>query len=238
VSAPVPIIGVSLGHRHEHTALSVTERAYVPTGEAFTSERRVGGYPGRTTLQARERVAAEYRVRHLERLPSRYAEVAQRIPEIAREVCRDFLLVADITATGRPAYSLILGELISGLEGTGIRFTHGPLTVTGVAGGVSKSPDVGHLVPRRDLISASQILFDAGQLKIAQDLELASTLRDELLAFRPKPPKPDDLEGWREGKDDDLVLAVACGVWAAERFLEKEDSVSLGSLGYPGVATG
>jgi hypothetical protein len=229
-AAPVPIVGVSLGHRHEHTALSVTERAYVlaSPGELFTAERRV---EGGMALQARERVAAEYRVRHLERLPSRYAEVAQRIPEVAREVGRDFLLVADITATGRPAYSLILGELISGLDGTGIRFTHGPLTVTVVAGGVSKSPDVGHLVPRRDLISASQILFDAGQLKIAQDLELASTLRDELLAFRPKPPKPDDPEGWREGADDDLVLAVACGVWAAERFLNKEDSVPAGSLG-------
>jgi hypothetical protein len=228
MSATVPIVGVSLGHRHEHTALSVTERAYVPTGESFTAERRLGG---RMTLQAREGVSSEYRVRHLERLPSRYADVAQRVPEIALEVGRDLLLVVDVTATGRPVYSLMLGELVSALEGTGIRFTHGPLTVTGVAGGVSKSPDVGHLVPRRDLISASQILFDAGQLKIAQDLELASALRDELLAFRPKPPKPDDLEGWREGADDDLVLAVACGVWAAERFLKKEDSVPAGSFG-------
>ena len=225
---PVPIVGVSLGHRHEHTAISVTERAYVPTGEAFTAERRVGG---RTTLEAREGVTAEYRVRHLERQPSRYAEVAQRIPEIVREIGRDVLLVVDVTATGRPVYSLILGELISALEGTGIRFKHAPVSVTGIAGGVSKSPDVGLLVPRRDLISASQILFDAGELKIAEGLELAGALRDELLAFRPKATKPDDLEGWREGKDDDLVLAIATGVWAAERFLNKEDSVPAGSLG-------
>ena len=77
----------------------------------------------------------------------------------------------------------------------------------------AQSPDVGYLVPRRDLISASQILFDEGQLKIAEDLELAGTLRDELLAFKPKASsKPDDLEGWREGEDDDLVLAVAISV--------------------------
>jgi hypothetical protein len=230
VPKPLPIVGVSLGHRHENTALSVTERAYVPTGESFTAKRGVGGH---TTLEAHERITSEYRVRHLERLPSRYSRVAQRIPEIAQEVGRDFLLVVDVTATGRPVYSLILGELVSDLSeaGTGIRFKHAPVSVTGIAGGVSRSPDVGLLVPRRDLISALQILFDAGELKIAEGLELAGTLRDELLAFRPKPPKPDDLESWREGADDDLVLAAACGVWAAERFLKKEDSVPVGSFG-------
>ena len=226
----MPIVGVCLGHRHENTALSVTERAYIlaSPGEAFTATRRAGG---RTTLEAREAVSVEYRVRHLERQPSRYAKVAQRLPEIATKVGRDFLLVVDVTATGRPVYSLILGELASALEGTGIRFKHAPVSVTGVAGGVSRSPDVGLLVPGRDLISASQILFDEGELKIAEGLELAGALRDELLAFKPKATKPDDLEGWREGKDDDLVLAVACGVWAAERFLTKEDSVPAGSLG-------
>ena len=66
-----------------------------------------------------------------------------------------------------------------------------------------------------------------------------ATLRDELLAFRPKATqKPDDLEGWLEGKDDDLVLAVATSVWTAERFLRKKDAVPVGVLGYPGAATG
>ncbi len=89
---------------------------------------------------------------------------------------------------GRPAYSLILGELAASLKDSRIRFKHGPITVSGVAGGVSQSPDVGYLVPRRDLISATQILFDEGQLKIAEGLSLAGTLRDELLAWsNPKP---------------------------------------------------
>jgi hypothetical protein len=211
VSAPLPIVGVSLG---------------LPTGERFTARVR-------QALEAREAVSVEYRVRHLERQPSRYSAVAQRIPEIVHEIGRDVLLVVDVGATGRPVYSLIMGELISSLSGagTGIRFKHCPVSVTGIAGGVSRSPDVGLLVPRRDLISASQILFDAGQLKIAEGLDLAGTLRDELLAFRPKATKPDDLEGWREGKDDDLVLAVATGVWAEERFLKRHDSVPAGSLG-------
>jgi hypothetical protein len=231
-TGPLPIVGVSLGQRHEKTAVSVTERTYVPTGRKFNAVRYVRGR-SRQFLEPREEVFHEYRVRHLERSgpPSRYSEVAARIPEILRELDSDFLLVVDVTATGRPVYSLIVGELARALKGTGNHFEHGPITVTSVAGGVSKSPDVGHLVPRRDLISASQILFDEGRLKIAEQLMLATTLRDELLSFKPKASKSgDDLEGWREGKDDDLVLAVATSVWAAERFLRKEESVPAGTL--------
>jgi hypothetical protein len=156
----IPIIGVSLGHRHERTAISVTERAYVPTGETFNAIDYDYRYK-RNRLEAREKVRVEYRVRHLERSgpPSRYAKVAQRIPEVAQQIEEDFILVVDITATGRPAYSLILGELQVALKDTRVRFKHCPITVSGIAGGVSRSPDVGQIVPRRDLISASQELL-------------------------------------------------------------------------------
>ncbi len=233
-TTPVPIIGVSLGHRHEKTAISVTERGYVLSGKTFNAVDYDYRYK-RTRLEAREEVKVEYRVRHLERHgpPSRYKKVAERLAEIVREIEGDFILVADITATGRPVYALILSEL----KESGRYFKHCPITVSGLAGGVSKSPDVGQIVPRRDLISASQILFDEGQLKIAEGLSLAGALRDELLAFKPKAHKPDDLEGWREGKDDDLVLAVATSVWAAERFLRKRDSVPVGGHGYPWAAS-
>jgi hypothetical protein len=214
-----------LGHRHERTAISVTERAHVPTGERFnhvTHDER-----GWERYQTREHIATEYRVRHLERQgpPSRYASVAGRVPEILKEISRDSILVVDITATGRPAYALILGELSHALESTGLHFKHCPITVSGVAGGVSRSPDVGYIVPRRDLISACQIAFDEERLKIAEGLSLAGTLRDEMLAFKPKALKPNDLEGWRERPHDDLVLAVAVSVWVAERFMRKKDSV-------------
>ena len=86
-------------------------------------------------------------------------------------------------------------------------------------------------MPRRDLISTTQVLSDGGQLKIAEGLELAQTLKRELLDFKPKPDqKPDDLEGWREGKDDDLVLAVATSLWAVERFRPKKESRLAGDL--------
>jgi hypothetical protein len=231
ITNTIPIVGVSLGHRHEKTAISITERAYVlaSPGERF-NERHHG------VLEAHEEVGVEYRVRHLERHgpPSRYAKVAERLPEIAHTLILEagfFILVVDVTATGRPVYALITQERRLGLEGNGIRYGHCPITVTNVAAGASKGPDVGWLVPRRYLISASQILFDEGQLKIAEGLDLAGALRDELLAFKPQAARPEDLGTWRIGKDDDLVLAVATSVWAAERFLRKADSVPVGSLG-------
>jgi hypothetical protein len=237
-TTPVPIVGVSLGHRHERTAISVTERAYVPTGERFNHVTH--DEKGWERHQTREHLATEYRVGHLERHgpPSRYSKVAGRVPEILREIGRDSILVVDITATGRLAYALILSELSHALEGTGLHFKHCPITVSGLAGGVSKSPDVGYIVPRRDLISACQIAFDEERLKIAEGLSLAGTFRDEMLAFKPKADKPDDLEGWREHPHDDLVLAVATSVWAVERFTRKKGSVPVGGLGYPRALTG
>jgi hypothetical protein len=230
----IPIVGVSLGHRHLKTAISVIERAYVRTspGEVFTVVRYDGPSYRPARFETHEPVILEYRVRHLERHgpPTRYTKIAQRIPEVLKEATTKIGvphadLILDITAGGHPVYARIYQEVRRSLEDTRISITYGPVTVTGVAGGVSKSPDVGWLVPRRDLISTAQILLDEGQLKIAEGLELAQTLKTEMIEFKPKPnQKPDDLEGWREGKDDDLVLAVAVSLWAVERFRRKEES--------------
>jgi hypothetical protein len=112
----------------------------------------------------------------------------------------------------------------------GVSVKYCPLTVTGEFGAVSHSPHVGWLVPRRDLVSSALLLFEQEQLKIAEGLDLAATLSGEFQDFKPKAPR-EELEGWRLGRNDDLVLAVALSVWAAERFLRKEDSVPTGALG-------
>jgi hypothetical protein len=73
----------------------------------------------------------------------------------------------------------------------------------------------------------------------ATETKRLGEMRGELVTFKPKAEKPgDDLKGGREGKDDDLVLAVAMSVRAAERFLRKADSVPSEGLGYPGVVEG
>jgi hypothetical protein len=230
-----PIVGVELGARMESTALSVIERVYVPAspGEAF-NKVIYDTHHRRERLVASEKVTPQYRVRHLERRspPVRYKGVAVRVGELIQTV-GDCLLVVDITRTGRPVAALIREAVEDVLEGTSeanhVKLC--PITVTGIAGGVSHSPDMGYLVPRRDLVSAGLLLFEQDQLKIAEGLDLAGTLTEEFTNFKPKPDPKDDLEGWRLAKNDDLVLSVAIVMWAAGRFLRKVDSAPVGSLG-------
>src|SRR5215213_169506 len=223
---PLPIVGVELGARMENTAISVTERVYVPTGERFTAASYRDH--GRQSLQAREKVALEYRVRHLERRspPVRYKGVTERVAELVGAL-GECVVVMDLTRTGRPVHALIMGAVHEATKDTHAGVSQCPISVTGEHGAVSLSPDVGWLVPRRDLVSSALLLFEQEQLKIAEGLDLARTLTQEFMDFKPKAPK-EELEGWRLAKNDDLVLAVAMSVWAAERFLRKEESVPTG----------
>lgn len=75
-------------------------------------------------------------------------------------------------------------------------------------------------VPKRNLVSNLQVLLQTGRFRIARELGLAGTLREELMNFRIKVnPKTahDSYEAWREGDHDDLVLAAALAAWAAEK---------------------
>jgi hypothetical protein len=229
-TTPLPIVGVELGARMENTALSVTERVYLPTGERFTASHHDHG---RGRLQAREKVALEYHVRHLERCspPVLYKGVAERVAELVGAL-GECVVTMDLTRTGRPIHTLIMGAVHEATKDTRASVSQCPITVTGEHGAVSRSPDVGWLVPRRDLVSSALPLFEQEQLKIAQGLDLARTLTQEFTDFKPKAPK-EELEGWRLAKKDDLVLCVAMSVWAAERFLRKEESVPTGWAGMP-----
>jgi hypothetical protein len=225
---PYPIIGVELGARMENTALCVVEHDYLGLGECedrSVYDRETGQYD----IVTHEKVAPQYRVRHLERRrpPVRYKGVAERVAELVRAV-GNCLLVVDVTRTGRPVYSLILKAVLEELRDVRrAQITHDAITISGIAGGVTHSPDIGYLVPRRDLVSQALLLFESDQLKIAQDLDLAQTLTEEFLNFKPQEDPKDDLAGWRLAKNDDLVLGVAISVWVAERFLRKETYLSV-----------
>ena len=229
--AAFPIVAVELGSRLESTAISVVERAFVGTGETFN--KTVYDHRGWANLVASEKVVPEYRVRHLERRspPVRYKGVASRVGEIIESV-GSCLLVIDITAVGRPIYSLLGASVEEVLDRQKkVQVTHLPMTVsgTGAASGVSRSPDAGYLVPRRDLVTLALLLFEQDRIKIAEALDLAGTLSQEFVDFKPKAPK-EELEGWRFEKNDDLVLAVAMATWAGEKFLRKVSDAPAGTL--------
>ncbi len=74
-------------------------------------------------------------------------------------------------------------------------------------------------IPRRNVISATQVLLQTGRMKIARSLPHAALLARELVNFHLKVGHngPEDALDWREGPDDDLVLALAIAAWEAER---------------------
>jgi hypothetical protein len=82
-------------------------------------------------------------------------------------------------------------------------------------GGRGRAVHAGHRqdqLPKRDLATTLQVLFQTERLKIAEGLPLAEVLMRELLAFRVKinlQTGHDSYGAWRERDHDDLVLAVA-----------------------------
>jgi hypothetical protein len=82
---------------------------------------------------------------------------------------------------------------------------------------VTRDPQrAGFRVPKRDLVTVTQVLLQNGRLRVASGLPEAETLRRELLNFRVKiDPKTahDSYEHWREAEHDDLVLAVSMAAW-------------------------
>ena len=74
-------------------------------------------------------------------------------------------------------------------------------------------------VPKRELVGASQMLLQTRRLHIARKLAEAETLTQELRNFKMKITVSANmqLEAWREGQHDDLVLAGALASWTLLR---------------------
>lgn len=150
-------------------------------------------------------------VRHLERfdLGTPYPRIIERVQALLGtpplRSCRTIFLV-DKTGVGAGVVDAFVEAGVS-------------LKAITIHGGseVGKDPQrPGYRVPKRDLVSAVQVLLQNRRLKVSGALPLAETLKKELLNFRVKiDPNTahDSYEHWREGDHDDLVLATAVAAW-------------------------
>ncbi len=116
--------------------------------------------------------------------------------------------MADRTGVGRPVVDVLRAAELS------------PVTITG--GDVVTQDGRDFRVPKRDLVSAVQVLLQSERLKIARALPEASMMTGELLAFkvsinlRGHDSYGNDAGQWRENPHNDLVLAVALACWYGE----------------------
>lgn len=186
-------IGLDLGQSHDYTALAIAERIDLPTG-------------GKSK-------AGCYHLRHLERfkLGTSYPAVVERVMGLlTTEPLRGrSKLVVDATGVGAPVVDLFRDAELN------------PAAVT-ITGGTSVTSVAGSMhVPKRDLVSTLQVLFQGERLKVAEGLPEAQTLVKELLDFQVKinvATAHDSYGPWREGGHDDLVLAVALACWYGEKY--------------------
>ena len=229
-------MGLDLGQAQDPTALAVLEKVRAaphpaegspgsPSGRPhWPGSTRKGGRPQRviiTTAEAARRNAeaerreqtARYACGHLERfrLGTSYPAVVARVGELLRTppFAGRTALVVDGTGVGRAVTDMLRQAGLS------------PVVIT-ITGGDSVTFEGGAWrVPKRDLVGVTQVLLQSGRLKVAESLQLAPTLVSELLTFRVKISEltaHDSYGAWREGSHDDLVLALACAAWYAERW--------------------
>ena len=168
---------------------------------------------------------AEYHLRHVARfeLGTPYPQVVEEVAalmgsaELTKTKARppgtenrviSPSLVVDATGVGRPIVEMLEEE---GLD---------PISIWITGGDSVTQDDTEFRVPKRELASTVQALLQSGRLKFARDLPLRDVLTDELQKFRAKisiETGEASFEHWRERDTDDVVLALACALWHAER---------------------
>ncbi len=192
-------VAADIGQAHDPTAIAVLERAelkgtFDPVMYAFRKKVRL-------------------RLRYLERveLGTTYPRVVERIAEVtrARQLAGCCDLAVDATGVGRPVVDMLRKERLGG-----------PLYAATITGGSTESYVDGYWrVPKRELITRLQILFQREALQIASGMKWVPELMKEMADMRVKVTCSGhaQFEAWREGTHDDLVFAVSLACWKAQK---------------------
>jgi hypothetical protein len=186
-------VGLDLGQTTDFSALAVLER------------------PAEADPSGAEPV---YALRHLQRfaLGTPYTAIVASVaalmagPPFAGET----RLVVDQTGVGRAVVDMLRQAVRSAYLI--------PITITGGLS-VTREPDGSYHVPKKELVTCMQLLFENRRLRIARSLPEADTLVRELQNFQVKITLAahETFGNWRQGIHDDLVLAVALACWYAEQ---------------------
>ncbi len=184
------VVGLDLGQTKDFTALAVLER------QAPLSDND----------------KPDYALRHLKRfaLGTAYTDIVPAVATLRRTpALRDTPLVVDQTGVGRAVVDMLrqsAGWVV-------------PVTITG-GHAVTRADDGSFHVPKKELVTALQVVMQAHRLQIARGLPDAPVLVRELQQFQVRitASAHETFGVWREGQHDDLVLAVGLACWWAERM--------------------
>jgi hypothetical protein len=197
-------VGLDLGQSADHTALAMIQK--VPVYDAKTGKH-----------------SKELHLKHLERYPLKtpYTDIADQVKSLLSGP--PFTTPALLNGwLARPTTELIVDKTGVGVAVTDLlkerRLNYIAVTITGLGQKVNRHGTREYSVPKQDLVSALEVPFHKGTLKVAKGLEGWPKLREELLNFRRKQNTRTahiSYEHWRESDHDDLVLAAALACWKA-----------------------
>lgn len=197
--------GIDVGQVNDWTALALLERVRaVP---------RAGIHFGLLDQAKEEAKEAGVRLdlRHLERIPlgTKYPKqielVQARLSDPRLRGIRSFL---DMTGCGRPVYDMFKDAGLPDLSG---------VMITGARAEATRQT-YGWNAGKVELVTAVQVEFQSGRLRIGRGIPDAMTLVQELKEFQAVINKSGNTTfNAREGKHDDYVLALAMAVFGALR---------------------
>lgn len=195
------VVGLDIGQAQDPSALVITERIL------------------RNSLITRADGSAVsefvYHVRHVHRfeLGTEYPDMVEEVIALMNEpiLLGRTMLVVDATGVGAGVVGLLWQR---GLQ---------PVSITITAGSQATRTPRGWNVPKRDLVSVLQVLFQVERIRIAQQLELGDDLFEELRNFtaRINPRRTQTFSPARNDQHDDLVIAMALGCHYFERLCRR-----------------
>jgi hypothetical protein len=181
------VFGLDLGQSHDPTALAGAEVLHSGTTEPIFHF----GYLKRFPLKTPYTAIVEWLAKQAGAPPF-----------------QDAILAVDETGVGRPIVEMIRQR---------VRMCVIPVTITGGTK-ETQQEDLSYHVPKKALVTNAVVLMEGGRLKIAAKLPDAPMLVKELQNFRVNVTVSahELFEAWREGLNDDLVLALCLACWGGQ----------------------
>lgn len=197
-------IGVDLGKQRDWTAIAGVELVPVRTKDPNLPDAP-------RHYRKPRKVIMEHRLRLLER-PKQgtpYPEVVDRIETIltSPELMSETVLVVDMNGVGEAVIDIMRQRK---LRPVGVK-THGGNTTT--------RHEYGYNVPKVDIVTALQVLYQTRRIVVADNLKLREAYKKELQAFTMKINDKGHagFEAAREQDHDDLVMAVSMACWYLDK---------------------
>ena len=159
--------------------------------------------------QVSEEEEDTYQVHHLKRLERgmSYVDQVERIRDVYDQLPDSPKVIVDATGVGQAVV-----DMVDDLRPVEI-WIHGGEKVT--------QKGSRYRVPKRELAGVLQRVLSERRLNVHPELKRAKTLKEEMTNFKaeinPDTGHESYTADWRDGEHDDLVLAVAMGLWYAER---------------------